>query len=163
MFTFLVCLVHLSFTTLTKSRVWMLANILRQPTLNGTRLDDMFHRLWAIGHKRLDFNCLGHNSYSNSNGNPDRNKNSIQLKIAQVVQHCWLSNAVTTRLSWLNNVVQRTMLFNEQCCSTNNVVQRTMLFTVVSTILIEQVVRYCYHCCSTLLTSCNSIDGWTML
>ena len=122
MFTFLVCLVHLSFTTLTKSRVWMLANILRQPTLNGTRLDDMFQRLWAIGHKRLDFNCLGHNSYSNSNGNPDRNKNSIQLKIAQVVQHCWLSNAVTTRLSWLNNVVQRTMLFNEQCCSTNNVV-----------------------------------------
>ena len=23
----------------------------------------------------------------------------------------------------------------------------------------NKLVRYCYHCCSTLLTSCNSIDG----
>ena len=64
----------------------------------------------------------------------------------------------------------------EQCCSTllfpincfNNVVQHCWngcfkLLEQKKTILLEQTARYSFHCCSTLLKTCNSIDGQTML
>ena len=94
----------------------------------------------------------------------------------KLLQHCWLNNVVTTRLSWLNNVVERTMftiastmLLNEQCpllfqqCS-SVLMKQQRLFTVVETgenniDSQKKLLRYCYHCCSTLLTSCNSING----
>ena len=51
------------------------------------------------------------------------------------------------------------MLFIIECCSM--LVVSTMLFRVVETgennIDRSKLVRYCYHCCSTLLTSCNSL------
>ena len=53
-----------------------------------------------------------------------------------LLQHCWLNNAVTTRLSWLNNVVQRTMLFSIDEATTvvetgENNIDRTSLFDIV--------------------------------
>ena len=105
-------------------------------------------------------------------------------------QRCSTNNVVHY---CFNNVVQRTMLFNEQCCSLlfqqcrstcstnnvhycfnnvvhycfNNVVQHwwsnngcSRLLKQGKTILLEQA---CSLSLSTLLTRCNSIDGWTMM
>ena len=92
-----------------------------------------------------------------------------QLKLAQVVtallveQCCNNAVIMAEQCCWTNNVVNYCF---------NNVVQHWWSSNGCSRLLEQEkakidrtikLVRYCYYCCSTLLTSCNSIDGWTMV
>jgi hypothetical protein len=54
---------------------------------------------------------------------------STRLKIDQVVRRCSLNNAWTMLLSWLNNVVQATIVNNIVRTSVNNIVNKPCYYT----------------------------------
>ena len=76
----------------------------------------------------------------------------------------------TTWLSWLNSVVERIMLLNEQCCWTNNVVKQTMLLNEQCCRLlfqqccwtnnvVERTMLLNEQCCSLLFQQCCSTNN----
>ena len=75
-----------------------------------------------------------------------RNLSYTQLKIAQDVQH-WLNNALTARLSWLNNVV---LTISSTCCSAYDEAATTVVhgsWNKRKQYWQNKLVRYYNHCC----------------